>query len=111
MTVHLNRRLVLEEPVRVSDGAGGFTENWVAKGTLWASVKAGTGRERFGAAASLSSVPYRIVVRGAPIGAPSRPAADQRFRDGVRIFAIVGVTEYDPDGRYLTCYANEEGVG
>jgi SPP1 family predicted phage head-tail adaptor len=108
MSLVLNRRLVLEEPVRVADGAGGFTQTWIAKGTLWAAVKPGTGRERFGAAASLSSIPYRIVVRGAAHGAPSRPRADQRFREGARVYSILGVSEYDADTRYLTCYSIEE---
>ena len=108
MSVNLNRRLVLEESMRVEDGAGGFTETWFAKGTLWALIKAGTGRERFGAATSLSTIPYRIVIRAAPYGAASRPRADQRFREGARLYSILGVSEYDLDTRYLTCFAVEE---
>lgn len=108
MSVNLNRRLVLEEPVRVADGAGGYTENWFAKGTLWAAIKPGSGRERFGAATSLSSIPYRIVVRAAPHGAASRPRADQRFREGERVYLIQAVSEYDADIRYLTCFSIEE---
>ena len=42
----LTRRLVLEAPERVADGAGGYTETWVARGTLWAEVvPRGAGRE------------------------------------------------------------------
>ena len=108
MSIVLNRRLILEEATRVADGAGGFTETWSAKGTLWASIKAGTGREKFAAAASVSSVPYKIIVRGAPMGAASRPKADQRFREGERLYSIIGVAEYDMDMRYLTCFAVEE---
>lgn len=108
MSVNLNRRLVLEEALRVADGAGGYTETWFAKGTLWAAIKPGTGRERFGAAASLSSIPYRVVVRAAPFGAASRPRADQRFREGERYYSILGVSEYDEDTRYLTCFSIEE---
>lgn len=106
----LNRRLVLEEAQRVADGAGGFTLTWVALGALWAAVDAGAGRERAGEAATVSSVPYRITVRGAPQGAPSRPKPDQRLRDGARVFQITAVTEADERGQYLTCFAQEEVV-
>ncbi|MBK1636160.1 head-tail adaptor protein [Rhodovulum adriaticum] len=104
----LSRKLVLEAPERVADGAGGFTETWVARGTLWAEVSPRTGGARTGQGVSLSRVGYRIVVRGAPVGAPSRPVPGQRFREGARLFAIRAVTEADPQGRYLTCFAEEE---
>ena len=107
--VLLNRRLVLEEPQRVPDGAGGYSEMWVALGVLWGEVRHGTGREREAAGLfTVSSIPYRITVRAAPHGAPSRPRPDQRFRDGERIFRILAVTERDPEARYLECFAREE---
>ncbi len=104
----LNRRMILETPTRVPDGAGGFVEEWSELGQLWAEVKPGTGRERDGRFLTVSRVPYRITVRSAPVGADARPRADQRFREGVRIFNILAVTEKDPSGRYLTCFAEEE---
>ncbi|MDT8856317.1 head-tail adaptor protein [Paracoccaceae bacterium Fryx2] len=108
MNVHLSRALVLEGAVRVPDGAGGFAESWVALGTLWAEVVPGAGREVAGEEVTLASVPYRITVRGAPQGAASRPLPEQRFRDGARVFAILAVTERDPGGQYLLCFAREE---
>jgi head-tail adaptor len=48
------------------------------------------------------------VVRGAPVGVPSRPEAGQRFREGSRVYRIEAVAEKDPQGRYLTCFATEE---
>ncbi len=107
-TVHLNRKLVLEDPVRVSDGAGGHSQVWTPIGTLWASIKAGAGREYRQQFVTVSKVTYRIVVRANPEGAPSRPKPDQRFRDGNRVFRILAVSEYDPQARYLTCHAREE---
>jgi len=106
----LNRALLLEAPERVADGAGGFTLAWVALGTLWAEVKAGAGRERAGEFVTLASVPYRITVRAAPQGSPSRPRPEQRLRDGTRVFRILAVSERDPAGLYLTCFAQEEVV-
>ncbi|MEO6299298.1 MAG: head-tail adaptor protein, partial [Paracoccaceae bacterium] len=32
----------------------------------------------------------------------------QRLRDSGRVFVILAVTERDPDGLYLTCFALEE---
>jgi len=104
----LNRRLVLEGAVRSADGAGGFSEVWIALGELWGEVTAGTGRERAGSGVAVSSVSYRIVVRAAPVGAASRPGPEQRFRDGARLYVIQAVSEHDPDGRYLICFADEE---
>ena len=107
-SVNLNRMVVLEAPVRVSDGAGGHGEAWQALGTLWASIRAGTGREAAGEFVTVSTVPYRIVVRASPYGAPSRPTPEQRFRDGARVFRILAVSDADETGRYLTCHAREE---
>ena len=59
---------------------------------------------------SISTIPYKITVRAAPHGAPSRPIPGQRFRDGVRIFRILSVTELDKGSRYLTCVAREEEI-
>jgi head-tail adaptor len=105
---HLNRALVLEGVVRTPDGAGGFTEAWTALGTLHAEVLPGSGSDVLGEERMLSAVPYRVTVRGTPIGAPSRPKPGQRFREGTRLFLIQAVTERDPDGRYLTCFSREE---
>jgi len=105
---HLNRALTLEAPQRVSDGAGGFVESWVPLGMLWAEVTARTGRETAQSGAAVSRMAYKIIVRGAPQGGLERPTAQQRFRDGARIFTIQAVTEADHAGRYLTCFAQEE---
>lgn len=105
----LTRKLVLEDPQKVPDGAGGFSQVWIALGVLWADIRAGTGREREAAGLfTVSTVPYRVTVRAAPYGAPSRPKPDQRFRDGERIFRIMAVTERDSHGTYLECFAREE---
>ncbi|MGB5837706.1 MAG: head-tail adaptor protein [Albidovulum sp.] len=104
----LNRKLVLEEAQRLPDGAGGFTLVWLAIGVLWAAVDAGSGRERAGESVTVSTVGYRITVRAAPQGAPSRPRPEQRFRDGARVFLITAVSEADGPGHYLTCFAQEE---
>lgn len=105
---HLNRKLVLEAPLRSADGAGGYAETWAPLGTLWAEITARSGSERAIGGAAVSRVGYRIVVRGAPTGSSMRPAPDQRFREGARQFVIRAVAERDPRGQYLTCFADEE---
>jgi len=106
----LNRRLILEEAQLAPDGSGGYTQIWVVLGAVWAEVRPGVGRETAGESLTLSRVPVRILLRGAPAGAPSRPRAEQRLRDGDRVYVIEAVTEADPAGRYLACFAREEVV-
>lgn len=110
MAYRLNRKLVLEMPARMPDGAGGFAESWMPLGIVWANVTARTGRERAGVAAPLSQVAYRIVVRAAPTHSNARPQANQRFREGTRYYRILSVAEADRDGRFLMCTAQEETV-
>lgn len=104
----LNRPLLLEALTRAPDGAGGFTENWAALGTIWAEIRPGSGRDAAGQEVVLAATGLRIIVRGAPQGAPSRPVAGQRFRDGGRVFPILAVTETDGSGHWLVCFVREE---
>lgn len=104
----LSRRLVLEAPTRSPDGAGGFTTAWSALGTLWADLATGAPRVADRPGGAEQRLPLRITLRGAPLGAPSRPVPGQRLREGDRLFAIQSVTEADPEGRFLLCLAHEE---
>lgn len=106
MTV-LNRRLVLESPQRVPDGAGGFVTSWVAQGVVWAAIRPGAGRAVAVAGGAVSAQALSITLRAAPPGAPSRPRPDQRLRDGARVYAIITVAD-SADGRWLICTATEE---
>ncbi|MGR3492467.1 MAG: head-tail adaptor protein [Shimia sp.] len=104
----LNLPMVLEARVRTPDGAGGFAETWEAQGTLWCALQTASGREGEGDFANLSRARYRIVCRGAPEGAASRPKAGQRFTLGARAFAIQAVQEVDPLAKHLICHVEEE---
>ncbi|MBV2361328.1 head-tail adaptor protein [Thalassococcus sp. CAU 1522] len=109
MTRHvLNRKLVLEAPVRLADGAGGFAESWQVRGTLWAAIQPRGARLGSSAAGALSIAGFRIVVRATPFGHPSRPEPGHRLRSGARAFRIEAVTEEEPAGLYLLCEAQEE---
>lgn len=100
--------LILEQSHRTADGMGGFRLSWQPVGQLWAQLRAGAGRERFAQVGAESTVPWRITLRGAPVGDPRRPCPDQRFRMGTRLFRITSVAEGDAQGRYLLCTAFEE---
>lgn len=106
----LNRLLVLEAQQNAPDGGGGFAGGWAAVGELWCGIDARTGGARDEAGHPVSAVTIRIVVRAAPQGSSMRPVPGQRLRDGARIFAIRAVAERDGDGRYLTCFTQEEVV-
>ena len=104
----LNRKLTLETAVHTPDMAGGYSTAWQPLGTLWAEIVAGSGAARGANGLALSRVPLRITVRAAQVGSEARPAAGQRFREGVRIYAILAVAERDTQARFLTCHAEEE---
>jgi len=105
---HLNRRFVLEAPLRVAEGAGGFRQSWITLGEIWADVRARGGREGATAGVPTSQTSFVVTVRAAPIGSPERPIPKQRFRDGARVYAIQTVAERDTSGRYLICQVEEE---
>lgn len=105
---HLNRSLALEHPVQTADNAGGFVTEWQMLGILWAALTPASTREAAGQAAPLARAAYKVIVRAAPNGSPRRPRPGQRFRAGIRIFAVETVTEYDTDARYLQCLTKEE---
>jgi len=106
-TPRLNRKLVLEELLRVPDAMGGFTESWISKGALWANLESRGGAEQQLGARTVSVSKFRVITRAAPFGADSRPRPDQRFREGGRTFDILAVGEYDEAGRYLEIWAEE----
>ncbi|MDF1801570.1 head-tail adaptor protein [Thalassovita sp.] len=106
----LNRALALENPVSTPDGAGGFAQSWVELGHLWADVAFRSGRETAAGGGARSVASYKITVRAAPVGSTMRPRAEQRFREGTRLFRILSVAEKDAEGRYLICIAQEEAA-
>lgn len=103
----LNRKLTLEERVTTPDGSGGFAVQWSPLGDLWADMRATRGNEQIIGRRETQSLAWRIRVRSAPIGAPSRPKPDQRFVEGTRVFTILAVSELAGTDLYLDCWAEE----
>ena len=59
----LNRRLALEAPTEIPDGAGGVTRGYEAIATLWASVTPLSAHESLEAAKLGAHVTHRIALR------------------------------------------------
>lgn len=104
----LNVPLVLEHPERVPDGMGGFTVKWIARGKVWAAMRARSGREVSAPVGRESAQSWEITLRAAVAGDPRRPSAGHRLRMGGRLFRILAVAEAGPAGRLLVCQATEE---
>lgn len=106
----LTRRLVLERPVESPDGGGGVRREWQALGAHWAEVRPSGAIERSFGGVETSVVTHRLTLRWAPFGAPSRPRAHQRLRDGERVYEVLGVAEADGHNRFMLVWAREGGV-
>ncbi len=101
----LRKRLVLEEPVRTSDGGGGASIAWQAVATLWARVQPLAGDERHEADRTTGRLRFAVTVRHR---AGVRP--EMRFRLGARALHILSVRDEDERGRWLHCLCEERGL-
>ena len=91
----LNRRLTLEAPVEVEDGAGGVTRTYGAVSTLWAKVMPGSDSPDVTAGSLGATLRYLITIRMRP-GITVR----HRLREDGRIYRIRAVRP-SPDRRFL----------
>lgn len=107
----LSRLLTLEAREDAPDGGGGVAAQWVALGAHWAEVRPSAAVERVLGGVEASQVTHKITLRWAPFGAPSRPVASQRFREGARLFDILGVTEADTRNAWLFAWVREGALG
>jgi SPP1 family predicted phage head-tail adaptor len=97
-----NRRLTLEAPMEIPDGAGGVARSHESVATLWASVVPVSAREQSDAVQRGVTLTHRIVLRySADI------TSRHRFRDGARIFRIVSLRDRDGRKRFLDVQAEE----
>jgi SPP1 family predicted phage head-tail adaptor len=97
----LDRRLTLEAPVDVNDGAGGVTRTYQTVATLWAQLTPVRARPDVAADSLAALVTHRIVVRS-----PRTIPTQKRFPDRTRIFRVVAFRE-TPDTRLHEAHAEE----
>ncbi len=98
----LRQRLVIERPVRASDGGGGATESWQAVATVWARLRPLAGEEITQADALVGKVSHEIVIRYRTDLQP-----EMRFRRGGRLFDIRASLDVDERHRFLRCLVEE----
>jgi SPP1 family predicted phage head-tail adaptor len=101
----LRHRLTLEEAQRVSDGGGGFTEDWVTVAILSAAIQTGDGGERVESGRLAGRVSHAITLR---YRAGVTPA--MRFRLGTRVFHILAAFDADERQRWITCLCEERDL-
>jgi SPP1 family predicted phage head-tail adaptor len=96
----LNRRLALQAPVEMPDGAGGVTRSYADVATVWAKLVPFAARGQVVAAASGATITHRIVMR-----LRSDVTTRHRLRLGARVFRIATVREQEPG--FLLVHAEE----
>ncbi len=97
----LKRRLVLDAPVDIDDGAGGVTTTYESVTTLWAQVTP-VGTSPDVSADSLGATQrYDIIIRQR-----DDVTTRHRFQDGGRIYRVLAVQE-SADRRFLEIAAEE----
>lgn len=98
----LRHRVVLQQPVRVSDGGGGATETWQTVADLWAAVMPVTGEERLSADALTGRVTHEVWIRYR-----TGVTAAMRFQHASRTLDIRAVIDTGGLRRRLKCLCLE----
>ena len=96
--------LALEQCLALDDGMGGFTEEWLEIGLVFARIEPVSDRSFFVADQRQEEMTHRVVTRWRP-----DLASGMRLRKGARIFGILTVYDPDESGRYLVCRVKEQG--
>jgi SPP1 family predicted phage head-tail adaptor len=103
LSAMLNKRIIVEEAIETSDGAGGFAVNWTPKITLWAMIMPISAIENFEANKIEGTVSHIIIIRYiAGINTKMRIIYDGR------IFNINGVINVMENRRALEIRAEEK---
>ncbi len=100
----MRRRVIVEAPQRISDGAGGFMETWAEVAAVWARVSARSGAERVRADRLASVVSHNITIRWRGDVLPT-----MRIKLGQRVFSIIATLE-DERRRILICECEERDL-
>jgi len=99
---NLDRRLMLQEPVRTADDAGGASIAWSLVAEVWAAVRPGGGGEALEGDALRGRTTHEVWLRHRNDVRP-----DMRFLFGARAFDIRSVVEVGGRQRFLKCMCTE----
>lgn len=100
----LRKRITIEQPSRVADGAGELVPGWTLYGVVWAAVEPLSGSEKIQAQQVNANVNIRVTIRYL---AGVIPAMRARF--GTRTFQIVSVQNIEERNREMDLLCVEEG--
>jgi SPP1 family predicted phage head-tail adaptor len=98
----LNRRLVLEQPVIVPDGAGGVIRTYQTLATVWAALVPVSANNVVVADGAGVTVTHRIIIRSGP-----EVTTRHRFRFGARVFQVIALRDRDGEARFVDIEAEE----
>lgn len=99
----LRRRMLLEEPADVDDGAGGVTRLYQTRDSVWAALETVAAHPAIADNRGGARLTHRITLRWrADID------VDKRFRLGSRIFWVRSVADADAHRRHLAVMVEEE---
>jgi SPP1 family predicted phage head-tail adaptor len=101
----LRHRLMVEQPIDVADGAGGFTRGWALLAEVWGAILPRTGGEGVEADRFAGRVMHTIWLRHRPGIVPG-----MRLRAGPRTFDIASVIDVAERRRWLRVEVEESSL-
>lgn len=101
----LRHRVVIESPLRTSDGAGGSTTEWQIVAEVWAAIWSRAADETFALDRLVGTASHDIWIRFRADVTP-----DMRMRCGPRTFDILGAIDVEDRGRWLKCPSKERNL-
>ncbi len=104
LTSSLRHKIIVEKPLRVPDGAGGYSITWENNCTLWAAISTNNGKERY--VAGKNTPIYSHVFR---IRYTADVSEEMRIHFDERVFNIRALINVNQDNSILDVMA-EEGV-
>ena len=101
----MNRQIVIEKPVQVSDGMGGQTTTWTEVAWTWAAIMPVSSRRKIEAMQSGLNLTHDITMRYR-----SGMHGSYRIRYGTRYFAISGIVDTREAHRFMVLTCTEAAV-
>lgn len=100
----LRNRIELQAKARVSDGSGGWVDDWATYATVWAKIQPLSGTEGIFGMQLQDTISHDIIIRYR-----SGVSPEHRVKYGLRLFNIRQVLNIEERNKWLDIRA-EEGV-
>jgi SPP1 family predicted phage head-tail adaptor len=105
--MELNKRLIIEQPIRGATDSGSSVISWQQTGIVWAALRTiGAGR---GGSIQTTAQDGLTLHVSHEIWLRHRPdiTGEMRFRMGLRVFLIQSIRDPDERQRWLVCRTDE----